>query len=140
MLRSEMDPKGSNCWGLSAGSTARLQVLSRKGVGVELISVSSIVSAANQSFHSLTYIPRILEPGRTFNGHALEPLHCTDEEVETLSYDFLHSRIHSELNLKSESSRSIQPFPFLFLHSNDIQVSIYLAAPAGTAFSWGPRK
>ena len=43
-----------------------------------------------------------------------------------LSYDFLHSRIHSELTLKSESAGSIQPFPFLF-HFSDIQVSIFPA-------------
>ena len=66
-----------------------------------------------------------------------------------LSYEFLHSRIHSELTLKSESAGSIQPFPFLF-HSSDIQVSIFPAIslpfpphphpPEGTTFSLEPRE
>lgn len=76
--------------------------------------------------------------GRDFRGHAVVPLHFTGEETETP--DFLHCRILAESNPKSGSTRSVQPFPVLFPHSSDIQVSIYPATPGGTAFSWGPRE
>lgn len=117
-------------WTLRAQTSGTWQLVTQPGCksfhergSEEFISVSSILFAANQSFYSLTYIYPEYEnrkgPSRIVHW---SPPHFTDEEVETPSYDFLHSRVHSELHLnqnlldQSTHSHSCSFIPVTFKH------------------------